>query len=81
MNLVKLTYNLYFVVGMFSMTTLQLHHQPVVMFHSKFSAALRPPWQMLTWGTLSRAVYLAESEDPKNAKVIKSVTVGLRNVT
>lgn len=35
---------------------------------------------MLTWGTLSAAVYYAEEEDPENTKIVKSVQTGLRNV-
>lgn len=36
---------------------------------------------MLSWGTLTRAVYQAFEEDPTNTRVVKSIETGLRNVT
>jgi hypothetical protein len=40
----------------------------------------RPPYKMLTWGSLSRAVYEALKEDPTNEALAHSIKKGLVNV-
>ena len=44
------------------------------------SAEGRGPFRMLSWGTLSRAVYEAHRIDPTNPNVQKTLENGLRNV-
>jgi hypothetical protein len=38
------------------------------------------PHQLITWGTLSRAIFIALEEDPLNPKILKSIAKGLERV-
>ena len=40
-----------------------------------------PPYQLLSYGTLTRAIYAAHDRAPTNINVIETVKVGLQNVT